>query len=127
MKIMIIDDDSIIINSYKQILKKFGYKEVEFVKNGINAIEKIKKFKPDIIWLDIRMPGINGLNILRKLKNNANTKNIYVVAHSIYAMPDDIQKCLDLGANSFLAKPMGIDKFIGEIQKVQNLKSKERR
>lgn len=99
------------------------------VKSGEEAItfifaqkeyEKKRKTAPalKVILLDINMPGISGVEVLEKLKNDERTKDIPVVILTSSQESSDIQKCYDLGANSYIAKPVNFDAFTHAIKNI---------
>jgi two-component system response regulator len=91
------------------------------LKNGQEALDYFfqgaefngKKFSehPKVILLDLKMPKVNGMEVLEKLKSNPKTKNIPVVILTSSAEDPDIKKCYDLGANSYMVKPVEFDNF----------------
>jgi len=85
-KLLIADDESNIRLLYKMEFEKEGY-EVELAKNGLECLEKVDEFKPDLVILDIRMPGIDGLETLNQIlgKNNL----IPVIINSAYSSYKD--------------------------------------
>lgn len=87
--------------------------------NGQQALEIAKMEKPDIILLDILLPGIGGFEILKDLKDNPDTKNIPVIILSNLSQKSDIDKGKELGAISFLVKAtVNLDEIVSEVQKV---------
>ncbi len=77
-KILIIDDDSAVRGAFKLILDDAGY-DVDVAENGFQGIEKVQTERPDLIFLDLRMPGIDGVETLRRLKTIDATLNVYIV------------------------------------------------
>lgn len=86
MRILVVDDDDNIRRLYKEELEEEGY-EVFLVQSGEEALDSLEGVKPDIITLDIRMPGINGIEVLRKIKE-FNSK-LPVIICSAYDYKDD--------------------------------------
>lgn len=74
-KILLVEDDPMIYRMYKKLFTIEGY-EVEVAVNGQEGLDKLKNFKPNIILLDIMMPTMNGVEMLKKLKENPETKDI---------------------------------------------------
>lgn len=74
-KILLVEDDPMIYRMYKKLFTIEGY-EVEVAVNGQEGLDKLKDFKPNIILLDIMMPTMNGVEMLKKLKENPETKDI---------------------------------------------------
>ncbi len=126
LKIMIIEDNQKITNVFKRFLERHEYFNYRIILEGKNAYEAIKKFKPDIIFLDTRLgDDITGIEILRKVRNNKLLDKIYIAVISAYAQKEDIAANMDVGANIFLAKPIDPDRMIDEIKKVEaSMKSK---
>lgn len=91
------------------------------LKNGEEAIQFIfegaefdgKKFTdhPKVILLDLKMPKVNGMEVLERIKNDERTKSIPVVILTSSAEDPDIKKCYELGANSYIVKPVEFEKF----------------
>ncbi len=87
--------------------------------NGQQALEIAKKEIPDVILLDIILPGIGGFEILKSLKDNEVTKNIPVIILSNLSQKGDIEKGKSLGAVSFLVKAtVDLDEIVNEVKKV---------
>ena len=86
MKILVVDDDSNIRRLYKEELEEEGY-EVFLASDGEEALRVFREIKPDIVTLDIRMPGVDGIEILRKMKE-INSK-LPVIMCSAYDYKDD--------------------------------------
>lgn len=90
---------------------KNGEEAIDFIFNG--AIYEDQKFTqhPKIILLDLKMPKVNGMEVLERIKGDAATKNIPVVILTSSAEDPDIKKCYNLGANSYIVKPVEFEKF----------------
>ncbi|MBU4478575.1 MAG: response regulator [Candidatus Omnitrophica bacterium] len=116
-KILIIDDEPELVKAVEIRLKANGY-EVEGAYDGKAGIDKAEKFKPDLVLLDIMMPGMDGQEVLKKLKENPETKTIPVIMLSAKSEAGDIVKSLvDGGACDYIVKPF----FDGEM--LRKLKS----
>jgi len=100
-KILLVDDEQAILEMYKASLG--GY-EIELARNGSEAIDKANKCLPDLIYLDIIMPEINGLDVLEKLKKNPATKDIPVILLTNLPKEASCQKAMSLGATDYLVK-----------------------
>lgn len=90
---------------------KNGAEAIDFIFNG--GIYDDRKFTafPKIILLDLKMPKINGMEVLEKIKSDPNTKKIPVVILTSSAEDPDIKKCYELGANSYIVKPVEFENF----------------
>ncbi|MCR5656940.1 MAG: response regulator [Butyrivibrio sp.] len=111
-RIMLADDEGIVIDSLKFIIKKeFGDKcQVEFAKTGRSVIELAEQFRPDIAIMDIHMPGINGIDAMKEIKQfSANT--IFIVM-SAYDKFDYAKEAIKLGVLEYINKPMDRIKIV---------------
>jgi DNA-binding response OmpR family regulator len=109
-KILIVDDEPLILRVLGIKLRVAGY-EVITALNGQQALELIDSARPDIMLLDIVMPGMDGFQVLQKLRP---LSDLPVIAFS--ARPESARKALSLGANDFLAKPFDLDELLMRIQ-----------
>lgn len=108
-KILVIDDEENILASLKGVLEDEGF-VVETAKNGAIGLQKVKKFNPDVVLLDIWMPGDDGIVVLEKIKKI--NSNMHVVMMSGHATVETAVNALKLGAFDFLEKPIHFDKII---------------
>ncbi|MCH7541827.1 response regulator [Patescibacteria group bacterium] len=103
IQVLLIEDEKEVAELYKLKLTLDGY-EVINAENGQEGLEKANKYIPELIFLDIKMPGMDGFEVLKKLRTSAKTKNIPVVILSNFDEQDLIEKGLTLGANEYLIK-----------------------
>ncbi len=101
-KILIIEDEEIIAQMIQDNMEARGYKVV-VAYNGIEGLRKAEAYSPDLIALDIMMSGLDGINVLRRLKKNKKTKDIPVIILSI--AESYREKGLEMGAAAFVKKP----------------------
>ena len=114
-KILLVDDTIFIKLRMRSLLEKETY-HVFDADNGTDALESYSKNQPDLILLDITMPGISGMDVLKKIREtDTSTKIIMLSATSESAL---IQEAHELGGNGFLVKPVDDDKILSEIKKV---------
>lgn len=99
-RILIADDEGLMLEAFKGvILAEFGDKcSVETAKTGRAVIEKAETFHPDIVFMDIHMPGINGIQAMREIRKFNNSALFYVV--SAYDKFDYVKEAINLGWNS---------------------------
>jgi len=112
-RILIVDDDSAIRSMLKQYLHDRGY-ETEEASDAKEAIGKARSLRPDLILLDIMMPGLSGYDVLRVLKNDEITRDIPVIVVSVL---EDKQRALMLGASDYLTKPVYEGELFDKIKK----------
>lgn len=101
--ILIVEDDKFLRDLISQKLLKEGY-EVSTAVNGEEGIKKTKEKKPDLILLDLILPGIDGFEVLRRIKEDPVLAKIPVIVLSNLGQKEDIEKGLQLGAVDYLIK-----------------------
>ncbi|MCK9578456.1 response regulator [bacterium] len=102
-KILLIEDDKFLRELMAKKLMNMNY-EVSVAVDGEEGIQKIKEEKPDLVLLDLILPGINGFEVLEKAKADAETVDIPVIILSNLGQGEDIERGLKLGAKDFLVK-----------------------
>ena len=115
--ILIVDDDPVIRNLLTQLLEDFQESGVRILtaENGEAAMESIKGEKPDIIFLDVMMPKMNGFEVCDMVKRNPETKDICIVILTAKGQETDKQKAKELGADYYITKPFNIDEIINKV------------
>lgn len=117
--ILLVDDDPLLVRMYQTKFESDGY-TVQTASDGLSAIDKLKEYKPDLILLDVMMPKMNGLDVLKKLKSQAETKGIPVVMLTNVGSSDaDEAVGLELGAVAYLVKANYTPKEV--VQKVKEI------
>lgn len=116
-KILVIDDEQGILDFFKKALGKEGYEMITCL-NGIGALEKVKEEKPDLVILDIKMPEIDGIETLKRIRWI--NKNTIVIMLTAYGTMDSAKEALKLGAHDYITKPFKLD-YIKEVIK-ENIK-----
>ncbi len=119
--ILLADDNLVNRELISEYFKNHGYDSILFAVNGNEAIEIAQKYAPDLVLMDIQMPELDGNEAIKYLRENGFKKPI--IALSAYAMREDIDKSLKLGANDYITKPIKFDFFFQIINKY--LKQKE--
>ena len=102
MRILVIDDDEIIRDSCKQIISEQNY-QVELANNGYAGLQKINEMKPDLILIDLKMPGLDGMTLIDKI-HHLDSKIIMIVITG-YPTIESAVEAIKLGAYDFLPKP----------------------
>ena len=107
-KILIVDDDEAIRLIYQAHLAKDGH-TVETAVDGLEAMEKVAPFMPDLILLDINMPKMSGFEVAKRLKENPETCAIPVFIMTSLKQDVNIKKAYDLGVDEYITKPTSIE------------------
>jgi CheY-like chemotaxis protein len=102
-KVLIVEDDPLISRMYQKIFT-FEQFEVDVAANGEEALDRVVVFKPELVLLDVMMPKMNGLQVLEKLKEDEQTKNIPVVMLTNLAGQQDAETALAKGAVKYIIK-----------------------
>ncbi len=119
-KVMLVDDERLIRQGLKKLINwtSFGFEIVDEAEDGISALEKIQNHLPDLILLDIRMPGIDGISLLKKMRNlDITSKVIFLTG---YAEFQYAKEAIPLGVEAFLTKPIDeieLEKYLVETHK----------
>ena len=98
------------------------YFEVATAMNGIDALEKVQRIKPDIVLLDVMMPGMDGLEVCRRIKSNPETQHIPVIMVTALDQPEDKVRGLEAGADDFLTKPVNDIALFSRVKSLVRLK-----
>lgn len=104
-KILTVDDSSVIRNIISTILKTSGF-SVDTAVNGIDGLEKIYKNEYDLVISDINMPKMDGLTMIKTLRENKDYKNLKIIVLSTEEEDEDKERGLQAGANIYLIKPV---------------------
>jgi two-component system response regulator (stage 0 sporulation protein F) len=119
-KILIVDDQYGIRILLNEIFQKEGYETYQAA-NGVQALSIVTKDKPDLMILDMKIPGMDGLEILRRVKKI--NQEVGVIIMTAYGELDMIHEAMDLGALTHFAKPFDIDEIREVVRKELPLKA----
>ena len=103
-RVLLVDDDPVILKLLQVNFEMEGY-TVMTANDGVEGLEKERAERPDIVLLDIMMPRMDGLQVTKALKGDAETKAIPIILLSAKAQASDIQLGKDMGADDYLTKP----------------------
>ncbi|MCR5415845.1 MAG: response regulator [Pseudobutyrivibrio sp.] len=119
-KVMLADDEGIVIDSLKFIIEKeYGSKcEIRTAKTGRQVIELAEEFQPDIAFMDIQMPGINGIEAMHEIRRS--NKHIVFIVMTAYDKFDYAKESISLGVLDYLNKPVSKDTIINVFSKAMN-------
>jgi len=121
-RILVIEDDKFLRELIVQKLSKEGYDVIEAI-DGEAGVKQTKEGKPDIILLDLILPGIDGFEVLRQVKEDPNTASIPVIILSNLGQQEDVERGMKLGAVDYLIKAHFTPGEI--IEKIQSIMNKE--
>ena len=101
--ILIVEDEAIVAELYSISLERAGFR-VTVAGDGLAGLSAVAADKPDLIFLDIRMPKLDGVEVLKRLRADEATRNVLVVMLSNFDEPGLVKQTLDLGAKEYLVK-----------------------
>jgi CheY-like chemotaxis protein len=114
--VLVIEDNELNMKLIRTLLQLRGYHVLEAV-DAETGIELSRKEKSDLILMDIQLPGMNGLEATRLIKENSATKKVPVVALSSYAMNGDKEKAIEAGCIDYITKPIDTKRFLEKLEK----------
>ena len=103
-KILVVDDDEAVLRYIATVLNETGWNlKVETTTNGYDALVRIGAKVPDLVILDVIMPGMDGKEVLRSLRQSKSTRGLKILAVSAY--PEEVEKMREIGADAAMCKP----------------------
>ncbi|GAB4419135.1 MAG: response regulator [Anaerolineae bacterium] len=109
--ILHIDDSAEIRELIHRVLSSYGY-HVVHAEDGLNGLNLVSQLKPDLVLLDLQMPGMSGFDVVKQIKANPELGQIPVIAFTGSVVPDDHAQLLAVGFDDFLAKPPSISDLL---------------
>ena len=103
-RVLVCDDEPYVVESVSYVVRKAGF-EVLTAEDGDAALETAKREHPDLMFLDIMMPGIAGDEVCRRLKAEPGTRDIHIVILTARGQEEDERRALQMGADEFMTKP----------------------
>lgn len=114
-KILVVDDNQDNRELVVKILKSMGYQMIEAI-DGEDALKKAFAEKPDLILMDISIPKLNGYEVTRRLKSQADFKDTPIIALTAHAMKGDREKAIEAGCEGYISKPFNIHELPDQIK-----------
>ena len=109
--VLLAEDDVRNIFALSSVLEPLGVK-LEIARNGREAVDRLAQRDVDLVLMDIMMPEMDGLTAMREIRSQRRLQNLPIIALTAKAMPDDRERCLQAGANDYIAKPIDVDKLV---------------
>lgn len=113
-KILIVDDEPNILLSLEFIIQKAGYKVLS-AKNGLEALELVQTWNPDLILLDLNMPKLDGLEVCQNIRQNSHLNELKMIMLTVKGRIVEKEKGIALGADAYISKPFSTLDIIKEI------------
>ena len=114
-RVLIVDDNEMNVEMAGFLLVRAGM-EVASVLDGHSALDKVASFQPDLVLMDMQLPGFDGMALTRELRSRPQARPLAIVAFTAYAMMGDKEKFLGAGCNGYIAKPIQVATFADEVR-----------
>jgi len=118
-KILVVDDSETNLLLLSAVLEDAGY-DVELLNDSHQAVAYINKHKPDLVLLDLLMPGMDGFEFMDKMNQDIRRPGFPIVVVTAYDSHDNKQKAKDLGAADVINKPIDISSFLDKVEQIVN-------
>ncbi len=116
IRILIVDNDQQLVRFLATLLETRSEKvKIITAHDGFDAGQKVMQFKPQIVLLDLMMPGLSGFEVCRHLRDNPLTQHCKIIAMTGYYTPENVESILKAGANACLSKPIDSDSLLSTI------------
>ena len=121
-KILIVDDEAHIRMLIEQTLEDLEDEGVEllFAENGEEALRVIQNEKPNLVFLDVMMPKMNGMEVCQKIKKELKLNHVYIILLTAKGQEVDRQKGLEMGADKYMTKPFDPDEMLAIAEEILN-------
>ena len=116
-KVLVIEDNAMNMELAIDLLRIQGH-DVLAARSAEEVMRILQDVTPDLILMDIQLPGMNGLDLTRRLKENRRTRGIPIIATTAYAMTGDHERALKAGCSGYIPKPINIEQFSRVIRNV---------
>ena len=114
-RVLLAEDNPSNIDTLYDYLQAKGY-AVTVARNGAEALIRAQEDRPEVILMDIQMPGMDGLETIQRLRANENTQDLLIIAVTALAMPGDRERCLAAGADEYVRKPVPLRSLVTTIE-----------
>jgi two-component system cell cycle response regulator DivK len=113
--VLIVEDNELNMKLFRDLLEAHGY-QVVGTNRGTDALELVRRHRPDLILMDIQLPEVSGLDVTRWIKADPELRAIPVVAVTAFAMKGDEERIREGGCEAYLSKPISVAKFIETVR-----------
>ncbi len=114
-RILIVEDNELNMKLFNDLLEAHGYETLQ-TRSGTEAFELARAHKPDLILMDIQLPGVSGIEVTRWIKEDGELRHIPVIAITAFAMKGDEEKIRQGGCEAYLSKPISIVTFLETVR-----------
>jgi len=123
-RVLVVEDDAAIIELLRFLLEQEGL-EVEVAQDGLEALDKMEVWSPDLVLLDLRLPKLEGMDVLWEMRQNPKWSNIPVIIISVDSSPQTMLQGWRLGVDSYFIKPFDPDELIRVVRRIISMSRPE--
>jgi two-component system, cell cycle response regulator DivK len=113
--ILVVEDNELNMKLFRDLLEVQGYRVLQ-TRDGMEALKLARQHHPDLILMDIQLPGVSGLEVTKWIKDDSTLKTIPIIAVTAFAMKGDEEKIRRGGCEAYLAKPISVMNFLKTVE-----------
>src|SRR4029077_6486819 len=113
--VLVVEDNEVNQLLTASVLEREGF-AVDLAADSTQALERVKERTPDVILMDVQLPGMDGLSLTRRLKSDPGTAGIPIIALTAHAMTGDREQTLEAGCAGYISKPIDTRTFAGQVR-----------
>ena len=117
-RILVVDDDVLLLSMLTDFLTAEGRYTVEVAQDGYEGLIKVGSFRPDVVILDIRMPGLDGVQVCRRVKADQGSRAVKILVLTGYTHGDTHARAMEAGADALLEKPVPLTRLQAELDEL---------
>ncbi|MBI2187144.1 MAG: response regulator [Acidobacteria bacterium] len=114
---MLVEDEPSNVELFTAVLERDGY-AVESVTDGRQVEQRVDAFRPDLVLMDINLPGVDGAELLRRLRRDPSTAGLRILAVTAHAMKGDAESFVAMGFDGYIPKPIEVKRFRAIVRRV---------
>lgn len=114
--VLIVEDNELNMKLFHDLLDAYGYQTIQ-TRNGLDALSLAREHRPNLILMDIQLPEVSGLEVTRWLKEDAELREIPVVAVTAFAMKGDEERIRSGGCEAYVSKPISVPVFLDTVRR----------
>lgn len=115
-KVLIVDDEANLVTALEFLMQQAGY-QVAVARTGDEALDKVQQLAPDLVLLDVMLPGLNGYEVLQQVRRNGAWAAMAIIMLSAKGRDVEVAKGLALGANAYLTKPFSTNDLLAAVRR----------
>ena len=114
-RVLIVEDNELNMKLFNDLLEQSGYQTIQ-TRSGVEAVELIRTRRPDLVLMDIQLPEVSGLQVIRWVKDDEALRQIPIIAITAFAMKGDEEKIRQGGSEAYLSTPVSVVKFLETVR-----------